>query len=150
MASQAQPGWIYLAGPESSGISHLLQACTSAASDAGFNALYLNLAELVQASQSADEGEGSELTAYLEGLDAFDLLCLDDIDVISDLPQWQEALFYLLEKLKSRWQSRLLIGAHSAAANLSLALADLQSRLQWATGFQLTALVFYHLVQVHY
>lgn len=146
LATQAHPNWVYLAGPQGSGVSHLLQACTAAATDAGFNALYLNLAELVLASQSEhqhDEGgqnNSQELSAYLEGLEEFELLCLDDIDAIADLPHWQEAVFYLLEKLKNRWQSRLLIGAHCAAANLSLSLADLQSRLKWATGYQLAAL----------
>ena len=125
-------GWIYLAGGNGSGVSHLLQACSAAAGECSLSPMYLSLAECL----SLDV----DTAAICEGLDQFDLLCIDDVDCLRGQCDGQEALFYLLEKLKAKPVSRLLLGGHCVASELALELPDLQSRLCWATGFQLPRL----------
>ena len=137
LAQSAQGSWIYLAGPAGSGVSHLLQASSAAAVAAGFSVMVLSLSELIAAGKSLG---ADEVAGYFDTLENADLLCIDDIDCLVDQPQWQEHLFYLLEKLKNKPGSRLLIGSHSVAAQLPLTLADLKSRLMWATGFTLQTL----------
>ncbi len=127
-------GWVYIAGESGSGVSHLLQASSAFAKEQEISVIYVSLREMLAAY-----GDQSPVGIF-DSMEKFDLLCLDDIELVAEKPVWQEQLFYLLEKIKNRTQSRLLIGGKRAATQLNLELADLQSRLAWATGFYLPAL----------
>ena len=61
-----------------------------------------------------------------------------NLDVNSD--QYQKNKAMMLEKLKNKSNARLVLGSHCLAAELNFDLADLKSRLKWATGFQLNVL----------
>lgn len=134
-------GWIYVTASAGGGVSHLLQACAAQAAEQHLSAMYLSLHELLAAS---DTGRSSDAVAamagYFDGLENFDLLCIDDIECLVGQPYWQEQLFYLIEKLKNKSSARLVLGSHCLAAELDFDLADLKSRLKWATGFQLSVL----------
>ncbi len=117
---------ILLHGPSGSGKSHLLQACCHSA---GEHALYLPLGEL--ASYPADQ--------VLEGIDAMQLLCLDDLQAILGKADWETALFNLYNRARESGQS-LILAANAPPRQLPVALADLQSRLSWAVVFQLPAI----------
>lgn len=119
--------FFYLWGESGSGITHLLEAVQNAADTLSIQ--YLPLAELV--TYSPEE--------IIEGMEQLDLICIDDIDVISGNPQWEEAIFHLFNRCRNS-QSRLLIGSHQSPRNLPLNLADLQSRLQWGTVFHIQSL----------
>lgn len=125
--------WIYLAADRGRGISHLLQASCALSLATSDNALYLNLAELLEAYANSPEG-------VFDGFESYSLLCLDDVDCLQARPDWQEQLFYLLERVKAVGNCRLLIGAHCSAQQLDFSLADLKSRLLLASGFQLSVL----------
>ncbi|MGB5325815.1 MAG: DnaA regulatory inactivator Hda [Pseudomonadales bacterium] len=129
-----QNSWFYLHGAVASGVSHLLQASCHAAQSGGAQAIYLDMAEMPAQAVAAGELLASDL---LEGMEAFDLLCLDNIEALVDDRNWQEALFYLLVKLQSLPGKRLLLGAHRPAASLQSLLPDLRSRLESAVSFAL-------------
>ena len=133
-------GWVYITGGRGSGVSHLLQACVTLATNHQLSAMYLSLNELLTASNAEDAGAAAVMAGYFDGLENFDLLCIDDVECLVGQPFWQEQLFYLIEKLKNRSDARLVLGSHSLAAELDIDLADLKSRLKWATGFQLSVL----------
>lgn len=137
LAMQDGGAWVYLTGGSGSGVSHLLQACSALANGHNYSSMVLSLAELITAGESSDT-EG--LAGFFDSLEDFDLLCIDDIELLVGQPFWQEQLFYLLEKLRNKANSRLLIGGHQLASQLDIELKDLKSRLKWATGYQLKTL----------
>lgn len=120
--------YIYLWGASGSGRSHLLQAACHRMAETGGLAMYLPLAELL------DHGPG-----LLEGMEQFDLLCLDELDALAGREEWEEALFHLYNRIQQR-QGRLLIAAAAAPRALPLQLPDLVSRLGWGLVFQLQVL----------
>lgn len=110
---------LYIVGVSSSGKSHLLQATVSAAVEAGHEAAYLPL------STFRNIGDPHSI----EDMDHLSVLCLDDIDAVAGDPEWEHALFILVNR---RLERRLatVIAARHAAASLGLRLPDLRSRLQ--------------------
>ncbi|MFV0476422.1 MAG: DnaA regulatory inactivator Hda [Parahaliea sp.] len=114
---------IYLYGPVSSGKSHLLQAVCQYL---GQNALYLPLAELIDCPPDA----------VLADIEQASLVCLDDIDAVSGLPNWELALFHCFNRIRAVG-CRLLLSASVAPRQLTMELADLRSRLGWGLIFHL-------------
>jgi len=119
---------LYLWGKSGSGCSHLLQAACLHAQQRGEQALYLSLGDL-----SAHSAE------VLDGLEQCDLLALDDLQAIALRTDWQEALFHLFNRLRDAG-GRLLLAASAPPRELTLALADLRSRLSLALIYQLQPL----------
>lgn len=129
---EPEAGWVeslvYLWGPLGVGRSHLLQAACHRLEQQGAAALYLPLEEVAELGP-----------ALLEGLEQFELVCLDDVQRVATDPQWQEALFHLFNRLRDSGR-RLLLSADAAPRELPLTLADLRSRLSQALVFQLREL----------
>ncbi|MES2819355.1 MAG: DnaA regulatory inactivator Hda [Pseudomonadota bacterium] len=125
-------GWteslIYLWGGPGVGRSHLLQAACLRVEQAGEQALYLPLGELV-----------SHGPALFDNLEQCELVCLDDLDAVVGRAEWEEALFHLFNRLRDSGR-RLLLAAGSAPRELAVQLPDLQSRLTQALVFQLCSL----------
>ena len=120
--------FLFLWGSEGTGKSHLLQGACREAVELGRTAAYVPLA-LHSRLQP-------ELFANLEQLD---LVCLDDVQQIAGLPEWEEALFHLFNRLHER-NACLLVTADCSPSALSIQLADLGSRLCWGTVYRLIAL----------
>lgn len=121
----------WLSGPSASGKSHLLHATVAAASAAGVSVMYLPVAEFSTLQQPS---------SVLDGLGQFQLLLLDDIDHVLKQQQWCFELFALLNRVIDAGGTRIIMSASQAAATTSVALPDLQSRLQWGTAYQLVPL----------
>ena len=119
---------LYLWGGAGLGKSHLLQAACARAAETGRRPAYLPLG-------AAGEWE----TTVLEGLEALDLVCLDDVQAVAGRRPWEEALFALFNRLRSAGTTLVAAGAAAPAA-LGLALADLRSRLAWGPVFHLRPL----------
>lgn len=119
---------LYLWGASGSGRSHLLQAACHRMADKDGLAMYLPLDHVM------DQGP-----AILEGMEQFDLLCLDGVDALAGQPDWEEALFHLYNRLREQ-NGRLLVAAPAPPRELGLVLADLASRLSWGVVYQLQAL----------
>ncbi len=121
-----QLSFVYLWGEKSAGKSHLLLA---ASEQAGLRALYLPLADLVQSASPE----------VLDSLEQLDLLCIDDLDAIAELADWQEAVFHCFNRLQLVG-CKLLVSAQQNPASLGLTLADLRSRMATALVYQLDSL----------
>jgi DnaA family protein len=110
---------VYLSGASGSGRTHLLLGQCAAAHKAGMQCAYLPLAE-----------RGAFNTGMLEGLEALDLVALDDVHEIARDAAWEQALFGLFNRCRDH-ATRMLFSADRGPAVLPLHLPDLSSRLAW-------------------
>lgn len=116
----------YIWGKPSSGRTHVLQACVNQAEQENLTAIYLPLQ--------------SNLTpSALENLENFDLVCIDDIDIIATHKIWEEALFHFFNRSQAA-KKHLLLSASCAPRELAIDLPDLKSRLTSGVIFQLIEL----------
>lgn len=116
----------FVYGEPDTGKTHLLAAACETYSEQGFRSILLSLRELIR----------TNTPSCLESLEHYDLIALDDIEVIKGFPEWQEALFHLLNRALSS-QTRLLLAARLRPSDLGLSLADLVSRLNQAACFSI-------------
>ena len=94
-----------------------------------------------QASVYMSFRDKSQLTVeVLQGLEAYQLICLDDIECLEGDMQWQIALFDLINRVKEQGLSRLILCARFPLQALPLQLPDLLSRLSWGVSFRVQAL----------
>ena len=120
--------YLYVWGSGSPGLSHLLQAaCQQAALD-NQPAIYIPLSEKSQFSPE-----------IVSGADALSLVCIDDMDQLNGDAEWELALFNAFNLIIDS-NTRLIIAAKMAPAELDIRLHDLHSRLQSGLVFQLTEL----------
>ncbi|MFA5628120.1 MAG: DnaA regulatory inactivator Hda [Thiohalomonadaceae bacterium] len=126
LLEQASESFIYLWGAQGSGRSHLLQAACHAETNIGGIPVYLPLQEL-------------DDIAILDGLEQMGLVCLDDLQLVSGQPDWEEALFHLYNRVREHG-GRLLAAANASPAAIGVNLPDLRSRLSWGPVFQLQTL----------
>jgi DnaA family protein len=110
----------WLAGPSGAGKTHLLQASCTCALEAGRQAAYLPLRELLE------YGPGT-----LQGWQDAELVALDDIATVIGRRAWEEALFALYRAVEERGAS-LVAAAQVRPASLPFALPDLASRFAGA------------------
>lgn len=126
--NQTQESFVYLYGNENTGKSYLLQAVCNEADLVGVSAIYLPLSQIDEWSED-----------MLEGLEQFQLICLDDVSAVIGHSAWQEALFHLFNRIRDIGHS-LLISGDESPANSHIELQDLRSRLAWGLTFKLDAL----------
>jgi len=127
LSSSGEP-LLYLWGPVGAGCSHLLQAACHLATQQGFTAMYLPMAEI----RSFDP-------AMLQGVEDVDLICIDDLQSVAGLADWEEALFHLFNRVLQQ-SARLLVGATNPPRGVGVELADLLSRFASCAVFQVCAL----------
>jgi len=89
------------------------------------SSVYLPFSELVLLSPE-----------ILIGLESLSLLCLDDLQVISEHPHWQEAVFHLFNRVYDA-NGRIIMAANQLPKLLNLQLADLVSRFEWGVIYQI-------------
>lgn len=116
------------------GRSHLAQALCVEASDQGWQVQYLPLRSVRDYAFEADA-----VHSLLAGLEAMDLVCLDDVDAIAGLAAWELGLFHLFNRLRDAGVP-LLVTSEVNPAYMRIGLPDLKSRLQWGLSCQLHAL----------
>ncbi|WP_330926862.1 DnaA inactivator Hda [Candidatus Sororendozoicomonas aggregata] len=116
--------FIYIYGTSGAGCSHLLQAACNQVNQGGGRSIYLPMSEMVYYSSS-----------LLEGIERLQLVCVDNIDKISGIPEWEEAVFDLFNRLRDS-NTRLLVAAEVPPRSLDIQLPDLVSRLTWGLVFQ--------------
>ncbi|MBA3582591.1 MAG: DnaA regulatory inactivator Hda [Gammaproteobacteria bacterium] len=117
----------YVWGESGVGKTHLLQAACHVANSAGLRSVYIPLDVAMSYGANA-----------LEGLDALDLVCLDELHLLAGQADWERALFNLINELRSR-QARLILASRKPVS-YAWQLADLQSRLSWGPVYQLRSL----------
>lgn len=121
---QGSENYVYLWGTEA-GKTHLLQAACQAVNEKGNSAAYIPLADHHTLSPN-----------MLQGIEALPLICIDDIDKIAGLSEWEENVFHLFNRIREV-QGRLLIAGNAAPLHLNIQLPDLKSRLSWGVVYQL-------------
>lgn len=115
-------------GDTAVGKTHLLQAACSHAAEGGRLSSYLPLKEILQ--------YGPQI---LDGLDQFDLICVDDVQLCAGQPVWEKALFSFINQCRSS-KAKLLFSANNSPSELRIELPDLLSRLSWGAVVQITEL----------
>lgn len=118
----------YLHGPQGSGKTHLLGGLCLAARDQGLQAYYLGLGRLP-----------AEAAGTLEGLEHWDLVCLDDLHEVAGDRRWEEAAFHCFNRVREA-EGRIVVGANCSIQRLGVLLPDLASRLAWGVQLQLVPL----------
>jgi DnaA family protein len=106
---------IYLSGPPGSGRSHLLMGQCAAAEARGWRCAYLPLRD-----------RAALAPALLDGLEALDLVAIDDIDATAGDATWEAALFDLYNRCRDR--ATALLSALAARRAMQLP-ADVASFL---------------------
>ena len=125
---EEQAANVFLQGDEGSGKTHLLNALCYQVRESGGRAFYLALKRL------PEDAIGS-----LQGLEALDLVCVDDLHVIAGNDRWEEALFHCFNRIREA-HGRLLISSRKRLSELQLGLPDLSSRLAWGLRLPLLPL----------
>ncbi len=119
----------------------------------GFNVFYIWSASAAGRTHLLHASSQNKLASYiplkqhvllvpeiLQGLDNYDLVCLDDIDAIAGHRDWEEAIFDLFNRLTEKNVSKLLITASAPPKQIPFMLPDLVSRLTWGQVYQLKEL----------
>ena len=115
---------LLLWGASDVGKTHLLQAMCQQFTVAGKSSIYLPLKDAVQTAPE-----------ILDGLEQLSLVCLDDIEQVLRIPEWENALFHFHNRIQDSGTS-VLIGSNKSIAHSGIDLPDLYSRLQQAIVFQ--------------
>jgi DnaA-homolog protein len=127
---QSVSNWLnVISAPSGHGKSHLLFALVNLANENQLNAAYLSLND-----------KHTLMPSMLEGLESFDLICLDDIEQVTDDLTWQIALFDLINRVKEAKNGKLVLSSGVPLPSLNLQLPDLSSRLNWGLNFRLKPL----------
>lgn len=120
--------WLYLAGPDGSGKTHLQLAACAESRLAGRPAIFLPLATLA-----------GHLEEALVGLGGSGLVCLDGLDAIAGNAEDEVALFHFHNAARQSG-SQLIYAAAAMPSALPLQLPDLVSRLEQCTRIALESL----------
>jgi DnaA family protein len=118
---------ILLQGGRGVGLTHLLQACCHAFTHQGKTAVYLPLKSQAVRPQ------------MLEGLENLSLICIDDVDTVSQNRIWEEALFHLFNRSTMN-KSKIIFSSHSNLQELNWVLPDLKSRLYSGIVFNIKSI----------
>ncbi|MEQ1637875.1 MAG: DnaA regulatory inactivator Hda [Methylococcales bacterium] len=77
--------------------------------------------------------------SILEDLDAIEFVCVDNIDAIAGVSEWEQAFFNFFNRHRDKDQ-HLILSAASPPNYLTVQLADLKTRLNWGLTLKLKAL----------
>lgn len=124
VATGVGPG-AWIRGATSTGKSHLLQAICARAAD---QAQYVPMTEFVAGDP-----------AILDGLASRKFICLDDVEQVGGLANWELALFNLYNALAEA-EGVLICAANSSPRDCGFNLPDLVSRLSLLPLFSINAL----------
>lgn len=119
---------LYLWGKQGSGKSHLLQACCLRAHQRKLSAFFLPL----------DKNQ-PPTPEILSGLETFDLICIDNIEVCAGNKIWELALFNFYNRHRGN-NHQLIVSADCPPNYLPIDLADLKTRMSWGLTLKLQEL----------
>lgn len=115
----------FLSGTNQTGKSHLLYASCVKAQELGLSNILLPLDQLIQMKPEV-----------LDGVDSYDLICVDNFELIGGNEAWEKAFFYLFNLLDAAGKT-LIVAANGLPDTLNIKLPDLISRLNWGVTYQL-------------
>lgn len=122
------PNFIYFWGQSGSGKTHLLSAVCQVFSEHQLKTVYLSFEDL------------AEFTLQIfDGLEAYDLICIDDLHLIAGNREWEEQVFCCFNEVLAR-NKRIIITANLPPSDLQLVIVDLKSRMMGGLVFALQPL----------
>lgn len=121
----AQEQQIFLWGEAGLGKTHLLQACCQKAREYDKSIFYFCFKR-----NNLDD------PAMLEGLEGLDIVCLDNIELIAGIEDWEQALFNFYNRHRDNGK-QLLVSADRQPQSLLFKLPDLKTRLAWGLTLKL-------------
>lgn len=116
---------LYIYGNNGSGKTHLLNAIYQAYIKHNPNAIFLSFEELLDSDTQA-----------LQGLEAFSLIIIDDLHLIAQHTDWQQAVFHLINEVRSI-NGQLIISTNSSVVQLPFEFMDLTTRLAQMLSFNM-------------
>lgn len=131
--------YIYLWGEASIGKTHILQAVLEQANLSGVTATYFSFDNINTDLTFSGITSVDEINNFLESLEDFDIVCLDDIQSIAGKPHWEEGVFGFYNRIKDA-NKVLLIAAGCSVKSLKIDLPDLKSRLASGISYNLKSL----------
>jgi len=124
---------VYIWGAHNTGKTHLLQAVCQFHADKNIKLSYLPLLQLIEYSPEVFQGQ-----------EDMNICCIDDVQLLQGKPEWQEALFDLINRVRENntqgSSTRLILAANQPPTEINIDLKDLISRLQWGPVFRLNSL----------
>jgi DnaA family protein len=75
----------------------------------------------------------------LEGIENFDLVCLDDVEAVAGNRAWEEAVQHGFNRLRHAGR-HLIVTSSRSPQQLPIVLPDLKSRLNWGVALHLQSL----------
>jgi len=119
---------IFFYGTTGSGKTHLLHSLCHEYSKQSKSAIYIPLALYEEISPH-----------IFTGLEDKELVCIDDIQVIAGIKEWETELFHLYNRLRDN-KSRIVVSSAMSLKSLPIKLADLRSRFSWGPVYQIKLL----------
>jgi DnaA-homolog protein len=119
---------LYIWGAHNTGKTHLMQALCQSFAQQNKSISYLPLKQLIEYSPEVFQGQ-----------EAMDVCCIDDVQLLQNKADWQEALFDLINRTREN-NKQLIFTADQPPAEINIQLKDLTSRLQWGAVFKLLEL----------
>ena len=118
---------IFLWGDKGTGKTHLLQSLSQEANSRHKTLFYYSLEDDLPDP------------AMLEGLENFDLVCVDNIEQIAGNNEWEQA-FFNFYNLHRDANNKLVVTANCPPKYLAIQLPDLKTRMSWGLTLKLKAL----------
>jgi DnaA family protein len=120
---------LFLSGSSGAGKTHLLHAACGLAAETGLRASYLPMKAIREMSPR-----------LLDSLEHFDLVCVDDIDLVAGQAVWELALFDFYNRVQETGTGNLVMTAKASPRQCGFQLPDLISRLDWGSVIKLEPL----------
>lgn len=119
---------LFFWGGVGSGKTHLLQAVCHIAQNKKFRVIYLPMSDVFSYSPEV-----------LKDLNALDIVCIDDVHLISQRKKWEIALFDLINQMRAA-ESLIVMSSCQSPSEDIFDLADLNSRSTWGPVYKLPQL----------
>lgn len=123
----SQNNQIYIWGDKSFGKSHLLYAACNYFGEKNKKCVYLPLSENKKFEPD-----------ILDGFDNYDLVCIDNIDLIFQKEDWEYSFFVLINKILDKSKKIIFTSSSSLALN-NINLKDFHSRLSSSLIFMINS-----------
>lgn len=116
---------IFIWGENCSGKSHILYSTCNYFSKDDKKCVYLPLKDYKSFNED-----------IISSFDEYDLICIDDIDYIFGLKEWEYSFFNLVNRVINK-SKKIIYTSSSSPNSKNIKLLDLQSRLSWGLVFKI-------------
>ncbi|MBP3749137.1 MAG: AAA family ATPase [Ruminobacter sp.] len=111
--------FIYLYGPKNGGKTHLLTASIKAAQDRGFSTIAMDLSDYMDSAP----------VSILQGAEDCDVICLDNIDAVAGIHDWEAEIFNLYNRWHENKKGIFIVAATASPIMAKFRKNDLITRL---------------------